>query len=346
MSVETLPIPEHFDPGKIGEVWRVPYGDRARDARRWAQQHQISRSCEDKVRVGLLLIDVQNTFCIPGFELFVAGRSGNGAVDDNRRLCGFIYRHLHILTDVIPTMDTHTAMQIFHPVFWINDSGEHPAPMSTLNLGDIESGTWRINPDVLPNLPTAIDPEAYAFHYVRELTRDSKYPLTIWPYHAMLGGISHALVSAVEEACFFHSIARYSPTEYEMKGNNPLTENYSVLQPEVLTNANGEAIAQRNVKLADRLLNFDLLLVAGQAKSHCVAWTLNDLCDEIRSRDRKLAQKVYLLEDCTSAVVVPGQVDFTELADETFAKCAELGMHRVRSTDAIETWDGIPTKLR
>ena len=34
----------------------------------------------DAVRVCLVTVDCQNTFCIPGFELFVGGRSGRGAV--------------------------------------------------------------------------------------------------------------------------------------------------------------------------------------------------------------------------------------------------------------------------
>jgi nicotinamidase-related amidase len=55
----------------------------------------------------------------------------------------------------------------------------------------------------------------------------------------MLGGIGHALVSVIEEACFFHSVARHSPTLYEVKGDNPLTENYSVLSPEVLKDNQG-----------------------------------------------------------------------------------------------------------
>ena len=33
----------------------------------------------------------------------------------------------------------------------------------------------------------------------------------------MLGGIGHALVSAVEEAIFFHNIARHSQTEFKIK---------------------------------------------------------------------------------------------------------------------------------
>ena len=34
--------------------------------------------------------------------------------------------------------------------------------------------------------------------------QSGKYELTVWPFHALLGGIGHALVSAVEEAIFFH----------------------------------------------------------------------------------------------------------------------------------------------
>ena len=68
----------------------------------------------DKLKISLLLVDVQNTFCIPEFELYVGGTSGTGAVDDNRRLCEFIYRNLNMITEICPTMDTHQAVQIFH----------------------------------------------------------------------------------------------------------------------------------------------------------------------------------------------------------------------------------------
>ena len=217
-------LPSWFNPKTVGDVWRVPYGDRAQDAQKWQREHRITAACEDSRRIGLLLIDVQNTFCIPGFELFVAGKSGRGAVDDNQRLCQFIYRHLGQITEIIPTLDTHSALQIFHPAFWVNDAGEHPAPMSTLDLDEIEAGTWRINPEIVPLLPIEIDADAYARHYARQLTQESKYPLTIWAYHGMIGGIGHSLVAAVEEACFVHSLVRCSPTRYELKGSHPLTE--------------------------------------------------------------------------------------------------------------------------
>jgi nicotinamidase-related amidase len=103
----------------------------------------------------------------------------------------------------------------------------------------------------------------------------------------------------------------------------------------------GKPIAARNEQFVQRLLDFDVVAIAGQAKSHCVAWTLHDLLTEVRVKDPKLAEKVYLLEDCTSPVVVPGGADFTEQADEAFQHFADAGMHVVRSTEPLEGWPGV-----
>lgn len=340
-EIKALPIPEFFDRDAVGQVWRVPYQQRAIEAENWAKQHQLSPAADDRLRVCLLAIDVQNTFCIPDFELFVGGRSGTGAVEDNTRLCEFVYRNLGLITEIVPTMDTHTAMQIFHPIFWVNQAGEHPIPNGTMiTLEDVQNGVWKVNPAIAHSL----NQEQYnalqnhALHYTKQLTEEGKYPLTVWAYHSMLGGIGHALVSAFEEACFFHCIARSSQTQFELKGSHPLTENYSVLRPEVLTGATGDAIAQKNSRLIEKLLKFDAVIIAGQAKSHCVAWTIDDLLTEISAIDASLAKKVYLLEDCTSAVVVPGVVDFTEQADSAFERFAAAGMHLVKSTDPISSW--------
>jgi nicotinamidase-related amidase len=339
MTAQTqLPIPDYFDTKKVSEVWRVPYQERAAEAKKWAKKYSIQPAASDKNQICLLIIDAQNTFCLPEFELFVGGRSGSGAVDDNLRLCEFIYRNLNAITTIAPTMDTHTAMQIFHPIFWINEAGEHPLPAATsITLEDVQQGIWKVNPAVAHSIAagnySAL--QKHALHYVHKLSDEGKYPLTIWPYHSMLGGIGHALVSAVEEAIFFHSIARNSQALFEIKGGNPLTENYSVLRPEVLDGSDGNSIAQKNASFIDKLLGFDAIIIAGQAKSHCVAWTIDDLLTEILARDRKLAKKVYLLEDCTSPVVVPGVVDFTEQADAAFQRFAAAGMNVVKSTQLI-----------
>jgi nicotinamidase-related amidase len=340
-----LPVPAHFEPGRAGEVWRVPYEERAREAAAWAGTHGLRPAVEDPFRLALLVVDVQNTFCVPGFELFVAGRSGTGAVDDTRRLCEFVYRNLGAVTQILPSLDTHHAMQVFHAIWLVDERGEHPDPYTLVSARDVEAGRWRMNTRVAEALGIDADyAERHLAHYARRLAEGGKYELTMWPYHAMLGGIGHALVSAVEEAIFFHALARYSQPEFQVKGDNPLTEHYSMLGPEVTEGPDGDELAAKNTVLIERLLTFDAVVVAGQAKSHCLAWTIDDLLENEDVRER-LAEHTYLLEDCTSPVVVPGAVDYTDEADAAFARYRAAGMHVVRSTDPIERWPGVAGRL-
>jgi len=328
-----LPIPEFFDAGKLDQVWRVPYEERAKDAKDWALQNGLQPASADRTKTWLMLVDVQNTFCIPGFELYVAGRSGTGAVDDNRRLCEFIYRNLGLITHITATMDTHQAMQIFHAIFLVDENGEHPAPYTNVTAKDVRAGKWTFNPALASHFDIAAEAgQERLKHYTATLEERGKYALTIWPYHAMLGGIGHALVSSVEEALFFHSIARLSPPYFEVKGDRSFTEHYSVIGPEVERGPQGEILGEHNNKFVGMLKDVDRLVIAGQAKSHCVAWTIADLLSDLRQEDPALAKKIYLLEDCTSPVVVPG-ADYTEQADEAFARFAEAGMHLVKSKD-------------
>ena len=337
-----LPIPAHYDAKKVGKIWKVAYQPRAEEAVAWARQHGISPASRDGFKVALIAIDVQNTFCIPGFELFVSGQSGHGAVQDNRRLCAFIYRNLSLITQITATLDTHQAMQIFHPIFLVNDRDEHPAPFTLISTQDVLQGRWKFNPEIAKSLQ--IDPEygqEHLLHYAQELKERQKYDLTIWPYHVMLGSIGHALVPAVEEAIFFHTVARYSQVDFEIKGSNPLTEHYSALGPEVLDGPRGESIDQKDDKFIHKLQEYDVVVIAGQAKSHCVAWTIDDLLSGILATDKSLVEKVYLLEDCTSPVVIPGVVDYSAQADAAFERFEAAGMHVVRSTEPFLSWPNI-----
>jgi nicotinamidase-related amidase len=336
-TLQELPLPPHFDPTTVGEIWRVDYPLRAALALDWARRFNLSPAARDTPKVALIVIDVQNTFCIPGFELFVAGRSGTGAVEDNRRLCEFIYRNLDWITYITATLDTHTAMQIFHPIFLVDEHGQNPAALTLISYEDILNGRWKFNAAIASSLKIDLEyGQQHLLHYASELKAHQKYDLTIWPYHVMLGSIGHALVPAVEEAIFFHTIARFSQADFQIKGNNPLTEHYSAIGPEVLDGPNGERIAEKSHKFIQELEAYDAVFIAGQAKSHCVAWTINDLLNDILILNERLVEKVYLLEDCTSPVVVPGIVDYTEQAEAAFIKFAQAGMHVVRSTEPIQ----------
>ena len=152
----------------------------------------------------------------------------------------------------------------------------------------------------------------------------------------MLGGVGHALVAAVEEALFFHAIARGSQTRFEIKGRNPLTEHYSVLGPEVQRGPSGEQLARRNTELVQHLLGFDAVHHRRPGEEPLRRVDVDDLLDDVP----EIAPRLYLLEDCSSPVVVPGAVDYSDEADAAFARFAEAGAHVVRSTDPIATWPG------
>jgi nicotinamidase-related amidase len=334
MTKSFLPVPDFFDAANVGSVWRIPYEERAAQARDWARLHKLEPASADSTKTWLMLIDVQNTFCIPDFELYVGGRSGRGAVEDNVHLGEFIYRNLGSITQITATMDTHLTMQVFHAIFFVDKDGNHPVPYTDIHTDDLKSGKWKFNSALAPQFDVAPEyGQQMMIHYAEELEKRGKYALTIWPYHAMLGGVGHALVSSIGEALFFHSVARLAQTDIVIKGNSPFTENYSVVGPEVLTGPMDEPLGVHDQRFIQRLQEADRLIIAGQAKSHCVNWTVSDLLDDINNVDPALAKKVYLLEDCTSPVVVPGVVDHTDAADAAYQGFAAAGMHIVKSTD-------------
>ncbi len=347
-----LPLPPFYDPAQAAEWGHRP--DAARllhEAGEWRRAHGVRAAGSDRFDLHLLLIDVQKDFCFPQGSLYVAGRSGTGAIDDNRRIAELVYRNLGRITNVTTTMDTHFAFQIFFPAFWLDESGGTPGPHRVVTSDDVRSGRLRPSPAVAAWLCNG----NYAWllkqveHYCLELEKQGKYQLYLWPEHCLLGSDGHALAGVVHEARLFHSFVRGAQSWVEVKGGNPLTENYSVLRPEVLTRHDGAPLAQRNAQFLKTLMSADAVAIAGQAASHCVKSSIDDLLDEIVTRDPALAKKVYILTDCMSAVTVPDgkggfAADFTDDAERALARFADAGMHLVRSTDPIASWPGGRTR--
>jgi nicotinamidase-related amidase len=346
-----LPVPPHFDPDRASQVWPVDYLSIEQAAEEWAAFHAIEPAASDRVRVALLVIDAQITFCIPGYELYVGGRSGHGAVDDNVRLCEFIYRNMRHITQIFPTMDTHTQHQIFHPLFWVDGAGRHPDPYTVITHEDVVQGRWTVSPRAASTLGGNHEAlQQHVRHYTAELEKSGKYALIVWPPHAMLGGIGHALAPIVHEAVEFHNACRASQTAFELKGNHPLTENYSVLAPEVLTTTGGAPLpnARRNYQLLEKLVSpaagFDVIAITGQALSHCVAWTIDDLLRDILPKFPEAVRKIHIIRDCSSPVVTPSY-DFTPDAEEALRRFQSAGMRLVTSDEPLSGWPGYKEAL-
>jgi nicotinamidase-related amidase len=346
-----LPVPGFYDPAHAG-LWayRPDLGRLLEEAGRWRASHGIRPAGSDKSKLHLLLIDVQKDFCFPEGTLYVGGRSGRGAIEDSDRIARFLYRNLGAITDVTCTLDTHFPFQIFFPSFWLDRDDRPLAAHREITTDDIRAGEVKPNPLVAwwlcqGNYTWLLRQVEF---YCAELEKAGKYKLYLWPPHCILGGDGHALAGVVQEARMFHAWVRGSRDLMEVKGGNALTENYSVLAPEVLMRHDGQPLAQRNTQFIKTLLEADAVIVAGQAASHCVKSSIEDLLGEIRSQDEALARKVYILEDCMSSVAVPdpahaGQFvfDFTPQAEAAIRRFADAGMNVVRSSDPIESWPGI-----
>jgi nicotinamidase-related amidase len=350
-TIGKLPLPEHYQPANAFKPNFYPADvvqlqEQAIECR---EKHGLKDAGDDPIKIHLLVIDAQHDFSFPEGKLYVSGQSGSGAMQDQERLAAFIYHYLHLITEITCTMDTHLPYQIFHPIAHLDTDGKHPAPMTIISDEDYRHGKYHPNPAMASQLGVTSDWLQKQFlYYCEQLEASKKYQLTIWPYHCLLGSPGHRLVGVIQEARLFHSFARGAANRLELKGDNPLTEHYSIFRPEVMTLYNGKSIphAAKNQKLLDTILGKDVVIIAGEAKSHCVAWSLEDLLLEILARDKKLARKIYILEDCTSPVVVPGVVDYTDIANKIFERFAEAGMHLVKSTDPIESWPGMGARLR
>jgi len=349
--ISRLPVPGHYDKANayrfdyhVGDIFKLQ-----QQAVEWSKTHQLHYISNDRVKIHLLVVDQQFDFSFPDGKLYVGGKSGTGAMDDHDRLARFIYHYLHLITEITFTMDTHLPYQIFHPVAHLCQDGTHPQPMTIVSADDYHRGKYHANPVMAYQL--GMDPadlNKQFTYYCEQLAVSGKYQLTIWPYHCLLGSRGHRLVGVMDEARLFHSFARGSVNKLEIKGDNPLTEHYSIFEPEVMTMYTGKPIphAAKNKRLLETLHSSDMTIITGEAKSHCLAWTIESLLKDIFARDRSLARKVYILEDCSSPIVVPGVADYTDEADRAFQRFADAGMNLVKSTAPIETWPGAEAKLK
>ena len=316
-----------------------------RQAESWCRDQRLTPADSDARRVHLLVIDDQVDFTFPGGALFVAGRSGRGGMEAQARLTRFIYRHLDLVTRITCTLDSHLPWQVFFPAALQDATGQHPPPHTVVTAAAVRAGELRPHPALARQLGATPEwLQRQAEWYCAQLEASGRHQLYLWPYHCLLGSAGHRLAGVVEEARLFHAFARAAENRLELKGMCPLTEHYSVFAPEVDRCHDGRVLPGmvRHQALLDELLAADAVLVAGLASSHCVAASVADLLAAAQQRDPELAKRIYVLTDCTAAVVVPGGLDFTAAADEAFAAFAAAGVRLVESTTPPAAWPGWP----
>ena len=311
MTEKTALFPSFYDPARIDQL----YLPNLSGAAQVGQEANLPPASQDQRRIMLLLVDVQVDFVFPQGSLAVPG-----AVEDTRRTVEWIYRNVGELSAISASLDSHTAYQIFYPTWWADEKGDHPTPFTTITTADTRNGRWR----------PLLEPD-WSLEYVERLEEGGKYSLMIWPYHTMLGTPGHALVPALAEAVMYQATARHAQPTWLIKGTIPKTENYSILEPEVKVPEH--PAGGLNTNLLNELATYDLVYVAGQAKSHCVLATMRSILHYFADQPAVIA-KLRFLMDCTSSIQHP-TIDFDRLANDELAAMAKQGMRLVTSTDQI-----------
>lgn len=302
-------MPTYYRAERAGTLY-VPETLKAVDEGRRAQ---LSPAAADKRRIALLLIDMQVDFIHADGALSVPG-----AAEDTARVVEWIYRHAGAITTIAASLDSHLPIQIFSPSWWANAQGEHPLPYTVISEADVKTGRWH------PLYETE-----WSRTYVEKLEEHAKKQLMIWPYHTLIGTPGHNLMPVLYEAIAYHSSARGAQPVLLSKGSEPLTEHYSILEPEV--KLPGKGTQNFNHDFLALLANHDEIYIAGQAKSHCVLETVSSM---VRYNLPGLVPKLRLLTDAMSSVQHP-QINFDAIADEAFERFRQNGLTLTNTQAAL-----------
>lgn len=271
-----------------------------------AGKERLNPSKKDKESVLLLIIDMQQDFMENG-ALAVPNSH-----KDVENLVQWIYKNIEQVTKIAVSLDTHTTRQIFHPYWWADDDlKNHPDPYTEITKEDLDNGNWK--PIVNPT--ESID-------YVENLESQGKKKLMVWTYHCLLGTQGHALENQLSNIVYFHSVARRTPVIHMVKGGYPMSEMYGILKAEY------DPKNRVNLDFLNKVAEYDKVLIAGEAKSHCVLETIRQILEHYRN-DLAVTQKIYILEDCMSSI--PGFEDATEEEFERFKQ--DFKVNIVKSTE-------------
>lgn len=261
-------------------------------------------------RTSLLIIDPQNDFC----DIHSASLPVAGADADLHRLAALLSAHSAKIDALTITLDTHRRLDIAHPGFWQKADGGAVAPFTQITSAQLRAGEFK------PRDVSAL-PRAQA--YLDALEARGRYTLMVWPVHCELGSWGHNIHAELQAAAVAWQLERQRHVEFVTKGLNPWTEHYSALQAEVPDPA--DPGTQLNRALIERLDDCDHLWIAGQASSHCVKATVEDLVEHLPSGR---VDKLVLITDCMSPVG-----GFEPQAADFLAAMQARGLRLARSSE-------------
>lgn len=214
---------------------------------------------------------------------------------------------------------------------WRNQAGESPEPFTIITVDDLVNGIWlpRNAQARLPQLSGTLG--QYMVEYALTLAAEGNYPLMVWPQHCVIGTPGHNVHSELMAALQQWECKEFANVEFVVKGTNSFTEHYGALQAEVPMAS--DPSSGLNTGFLDTLSKADIVVVAGEALSHCVKSTVTQIADNI-GEDQ--IQKFHILTDCSSPVPKVGDgPDFPAIAGGWLKDMERRGMTLTTSTDFL-----------
>ena len=237
---------------------------------------------EEKISRALVIIDPQNDFCDRNGSLYV-----EGAEEDISRLARHISRFGERYGGVYVSLDSHDPVAIFHPKFWLDESGSRPAPFTAITVSDLASGRFK---------PARQSHVRAAERLFRAMEEKGVPSLMIWPEHCVVSAWGHAIAEPLRAALDEWRNKTGLPVRYIFKGENPYTEQFSIF--EGIDESWPEAAF--NGALCSELSRLDEVTFAGEALSHCVEASVKSYV--LRGGDAVTRQVKRVLTDCVSPV--------------------------------------------
>jgi nicotinamidase-related amidase len=270
------------------------------------------------MNIQLLIIDPQNDF----MDMPQAALPVPGAVGDMQRVAKLIDRVGKKFTDIHVTLDSHRLLDIAHPAWWVDQRGNNPAPFTIISVDDVANSIW------LPRNPRF---KERSLAYVKALAQGGKYPLCIWPPHCLIGTWGHNVQEDLNLALQRWSEKEFAMVDYVTKGSNPWTEHYGALMAEVPDPEDPTTMINRD--FLEMLEAADIVVVAGEALSHCEKETVSQIADNIGEEHIK---KFIILTDCSSPVsAVPNGPDFPAIANAWLVEMERKGMRLMTSEEFL-----------
>lgn len=295
----------------VGKIATTEEGKNILDIIALANNENLKPAAADVKKTLLLIIDPQNDFMEGIGSLAVPGSKG-----DIERLTKFIYQKMDTITQIMCSTDTHSLAQIFHPCWWIDKDGNNPPPTTIITSADVENGTW-----------TPVFSPVNSIKYLKGLEEGNKKKLMIWPYHCLEQTNGAKIESQLANMIYFHSSARKTKSVFIRKGDRPLTEMYGIIKAE-FDPGNGAFL---NIAVLNAIDRFDEILIAGEAKSHCLLESVKQILEHYEDR-LEITKKITVLEDGTSSI--PGFEDETELFFENSKK--QYGIQIKKTTELLK----------